>query len=257
MLPLPARLAPSAWHHHGVRLLVSPSDLVTDLPAEFQHTDTAAFDRLYGTRRPAAEGRPWVGVCMITSLDGSTARDGRSGGLGNDGDRAVFGALRRAADAILVGAATARAEQYRAPRRAGQRIGVVTSTGSVDLSTDLFSSGAGFLVMPEDGPPAPHDITVLRAGVGRVDVGLALRRLGDVMSAASFVQVEGGPRLNASMLDANCVDELNLSLAPMLVGGDGSRLVAGAEETIERFDQVHLIADDEGYLFSRWVRRTP
>ena len=194
---------------------------------------------------------------MISSLDGSTAHNGLSGALGNDGDRAVFAALRRAADAILVGAATARAEQYRAPRRESQRIGVVTSTGSVDRSTDLFPSGAGFLVMPEDGPPAPDAIDVVRAGIGQVDVGLAVQRLAELMDPPGFVQVEGGPRLNASMLGAGCVDELNLSLAPLLVGGNGSRLIAGAAETAERFEPAHLIADDDGYLFSRWVRRTP
>jgi riboflavin biosynthesis pyrimidine reductase len=77
------------------------------------------------------------------------------------------------------------------------------------------------------------------------------------MAAPTFVQVEGGARLNASMLDADCVDELNLSLAPMVVGGDGNRLVVGSAETDRRFEPAHLIADDDGYLFSRWVRRTP
>ena len=123
-----------------MRLLLPSPDVALGLPAEFESGATGILDRLYGTPRQARRDRPWVGVCMITSLDGSTARNGLSGGLGNDGDRAVFAALRRAADAIIVGAATARAEQYRAPRRAGQRIGVVTSTGSVDTSTDLFPS---------------------------------------------------------------------------------------------------------------------
>lgn len=255
--PRRAPVTARAWHHRAVRLLLPPPGLATDVPDEFERSDAATFDRLYGLARPTREHRPWIGVCMITSLDGSTAHSGLSGGLGNDGDRAVFAALRRAADAILVGAATARAERYRAPRSDAQRIGVVTSTGSVDRSTDLFPSGAGFLVMPEDGPPAPDAIDVVRAGIGQVDVGLAVQRLGEVMDPPAFVQVEGGPRLNGSMLDAGCVDELNLSLAPMLVGGDGSRLIAGAGETDERFQPAHLIADDDGYLFSRWVSRAP
>ena len=194
---------------------------------------------------------------MISSLDGSTAQDGRSGGLGNAGDRAVFAALRRAADAILVGAATARAERYRAPTQAGTRIGVVTASGVVDTSTDLFPSGAGFLVMPEDGPEGPDGVEVVRAGLGQVDIAAALRRLGEVMDPPAFVQVEGGPRLNASLLDASCIDELNLSLAPMLVGGAGKRVVASALETTHRLEPRHVIADDDGYLFSRWARQTP
>jgi riboflavin biosynthesis pyrimidine reductase len=192
---------------------------------------------------------------MITSLDGSTSVDGRSGSLGNSGDQAIFSALRRAADAIVVGAATARAEHYRTPKRPGQRIGVVTSTGEVDRSTDLFSSGAGFLVMPNDGPPSPAGIDVVRAGEGRVDLAAALARFGEVMDPPTFVQAEGGSRLNGSLLDTDCVDELNVTFAPALVGGDGNRMVTGAAETMHRFQPAHILVDDYGYLFTRWVRR--
>jgi len=166
----------------------------------------------------------------------------------------VFAALRRSADVILVGSATARAEQYQAPRKPGQRIGVVTSTGLVDQSTDLFSSGAGFLVMPYDGPTAPPGIDVVRAGADSVDLRAALARLGDVMPSPSFVQAEGGARLNAGLVDSGCVDELNLSIAPLIVGGTGQRIVAAAGDTMQRFDPVHVLADGDGYLFSRWVR---
>jgi riboflavin biosynthesis pyrimidine reductase len=240
-----------------VRLVITPPQLTRAVPPEFEPTEVGVLDRLYGAERPALPDRPWVGVCMIASLDGTTSQDGVSGGLGNDADRAVFGALRRSADAILVGAATARADRYGAPKRAGQRIGVVTARGSVDTSSELFGSGAGFLVMPEDGPDAPPGIDVVRAGRGRVDVAVALRRLGDVIDPPRFVQLEGGPRLNASLLDADCFDELNLSVAPVVVGGLGQRIVAGAVETTRRLDLVHLLVDGDGYLFGRWVRRTP
>jgi len=240
--------SPRPCQYHRVRRIFP----VPDAPSA---THDAGLDELYGVPRRAPEGRPWVGLCMIASLDGSTVVDGRSGALGAAGDRAVFAALRRAADAILVGSATARAEKYRAPKRDGQRIGVVTSTGAVDQTTDLFSSGAGFLVMPEDGPAPPSGVDVVRAGTGRVDLGLAVSRLGEVMAPPVFVQAEGGPRLNAGLLGAGCVDELNLSVAPLVVGGDGPRLVAGAADTMQRFEPVHVLADDEGYLFSRWVRR--
>ena len=218
--------------------------------------DDADLDDLYGAPRPPVEGRPWVGVCMIASVDGSTSVNGRSGDLGKEGDRVVFATLRSAAGAILVGSATARAEQYRAPRRRGQRIGVVTARGDVDLSTDLFPSGAGFLVMPEDGPPAPTGVDAVRAGRGRVDLALALRRLDAVMDPPSFVQVEGGARLNGSLLDAGCVDELNLTIAPLVVGGAGSRLIAGAADATQQLQLAHLLVDDDGYLFGRWVRRS-
>jgi riboflavin biosynthesis pyrimidine reductase len=211
-------------------------------------------DEAYGVVRSRRADRPWVAVCMIASLDGSTIVEGRSGGLGGDGDRAVFGALRRAADVVVVGATTVRAEGYRPPQRAGQRIGVVTSTGDVDLGSELFTSGAGFLIMPEDGPtPLTRSIDVVRAGTGRADLAGALVRLEDIMSPPAFVQAEGGPRLNGALLDAGCIDELNLSIAPFLAGGAGARVIAGAGDAMRRLTLAHVLVDDDGYLFTRWV----
>jgi riboflavin biosynthesis pyrimidine reductase len=213
----------------------------------------ADVDELYGLPRPRPVDRPWVAVCMIASLDGSTVVEGRSGGLGNVTDGAVFGALRRAADVVIVGAATARAESYGPPKQAGLRIGVVTASGAIDPTGELFTSGSGFLVMPEDGPPAPGTVDVVRAGHGRVDVSQALQRLDQVVPDARFVQAEGGAHLNGALLASDCVDELNLTLAPALVGGDGPRLTAGSPAVFRRFDLVHLATDDN-YLYGRWVR---
>ncbi len=216
-------------------------------------------DVLYGGERPRLADRPWVGICMIASIDGSTVVDGLSGGLGNAGDAAVFRSLRRAADAVLVGASTARAESYGPPDKPGLRIGVVTRRGDLDIDAELFASGSGFLVMPDDGPEPPRPRTgtvdVVRAGTGTVDLALALRRLGEVMAPPAFVQAEGGPRLNAGLLASGCVDELDLTLAPVLAGGDGQRVTSGGPPVFERLELAHLATDDS-YLFGRWVRRT-
>ena len=158
---------------------------------------------------------------MIASLDGSTAVDGVSGGLGNDNDRAVFGTLRAAADVILVGAGDRRRRALRADVATGQRIGVVTGSGRVDTSTDLFTSGCGFLVLPEDGPDTPPGIDTVRAGQRHRRSRHAPSPGSPTSSpTARFVQAEGGPRLNGALLDAGCVDELDLTIAPALVGGD-------------------------------------
>jgi riboflavin biosynthesis pyrimidine reductase len=213
----------------------------------------ASVDELYGAPRPRVDGRPWVGICMIASLDGTTVVDGRSGALGNAEDTAVLGALRRAADVVLVGAGTVRAEGYGAPKQPSLRIGVVTRTGDVDVDTELFHSGAGFLVLPEDGPSAPAGVDVVRAGRGTVDLGLALRRLGEVVDDPRFVQCEGGSRLNGSLLAAGDVDEVDLTISPLLAGGDGPRVTSGAPPQLARFELAHL-ATAGGYLFGRWLR---
>jgi riboflavin biosynthesis pyrimidine reductase len=214
-----------------------------------------ALDDLYGVARTRVGDRPWVGICMIASLDGTTVVDGRSGALGNPTDARVLGALRRAADAVLVGAGTVRAEGYGPPKQPTLRIGVVTSRG---LATDsaLFTSGAGFLVVPEDGPDlAGGGVDVVRAGRGgRVDLGLALRRLGEVMTPPTFVQCEGGAQLNGALLASGCVDELDLTWSPVLAGGDGPRVTNGAPPMMTPFDLAHLGTED-GFLYGRWVRR--
>src|ERR1043165_7544267 len=61
---------------------------------------------------PVVDGRPAVRLNMIASVDGSTAVDGLSGGLGGPADRKVFAALRSLADVVLVAAGTVRAENY-------------------------------------------------------------------------------------------------------------------------------------------------
>jgi len=216
--------------------------------------EEAGVDDLYGVRRERPAERPWVGLVMIASLDGSTVVDGRSGGLGNPTDSSILGALRRAADVVLVGASTATTEHYGPPAQAGLRIGVVTTTAGLDLGGELFTSGAGFLVMPEDGPADPPGIDVVRAGRGHVDLPAALSRLGAVVDEPTFVLAEGGPHLNGALLDRGCVDELDLTLSPTLVGGDGARIIAGANATFDRYDLAHLATED-GYLYGRWVRR--
>src|SRR5918995_2268797 len=84
------------------------------------------LEMLYQVPRERVGDRPWVGLCMIASLDGSIAVDGISGRLGNADDAAVLTTLRHAADSIIIGARNAVAEAYHAATKPKQRIGVVT-----------------------------------------------------------------------------------------------------------------------------------
>ena len=219
----------------------------------------ASLDDLYGSPRQRVGRRPWVGICMVASLDGATVVEGRSGGLSNPQDAAVLARLREFADVIIVGAATVREESYGPPRKAGQRIGVVTASGGVNPEGRLLASGAGFLIMPEDGPPTPTGargpIDTVRAGVGHVDLPLALERLADLVDAPTFVQCEGGPRLNGSLLDADCVDELDLTVSPVLAGGASPRVTASAGATLALFRVAHLAIDDQAFVYTRWIRQ--
>lgn len=206
----------------------------------------------YDVARSNRARRPWVAVCMVASLDGAIAVGGASGPLGNETDLEVLLTLRDLADVVIVGAGTARGEGYGAPR-SGVRIGVVTNSGRVDTDAELFRSGAGFLITTDRADVSGH-LDVLRAGSERVDLAGALGRLTEIVPGVTRVHAEGGPTLNGALLDADLVDELNLTVAPALVGGDSARATSGAAERLRRFELAHLLVDDDGYTFGRWVR---
>lgn len=208
----------------------------------------------YAGPRPRLDDRPWVNVCMVTSLDGSVALDGASGGLGNANDRAVLSTMRSVADVVIVGSSTASGEGYGPPRRPDLRIGVVTNRGRIDAGAALFASGAGF-VITNDAAEIPEGIDTLRAGATSVDLAAAIGRMHELIPNVAHIQAEGGPTLNAALAEADLVDELCLTLSPHLVGGDAPRLMSGATELGRRFTPAHVLIDDEGYLFTRWVRR--
>jgi riboflavin biosynthesis pyrimidine reductase len=184
---------------------------------------------------------------MVASLDGSTVVDERSFALSSPADTEVLLTLRSLADLILVGAGTVRSEMYGPPKKPGQQVAVVSRTGDVDVTSPLFTSGAGLLVLPESAPPT--SVASIRAGTGDVDILAALAQL-DV----DFVQAEGGSRLNAALVEADVIDELNLTFSPQLAGGDGPRVIDGASSVARRMDLAHVLEDD-GFLFTRYVRR--
>jgi riboflavin biosynthesis pyrimidine reductase len=207
----------------------------------------------YDVARTPPNGRPWIGLCMVASLDGSTVVDGRSRGLSNPHDSEVVLTLRDLADVVIVGAGTARAEGYGPPRKAGQRVGVVSNSGRIDATTPLFSSGAGFLIVPESAPETAVD--TVRAGATRVDLIQAVSMLSGVVGDVAFAHAEGGPQLNGALATADLIDELNFTLSPQLAGGDGPRLTVGGADLSAAFDLAHLVVDEESFVFSRWVRR--
>jgi len=142
--------------------------------------DIDAADAYADPDRGRRDGRPWVLVNMITSLDGAVAVDQRSGGLGGPDDQRVFATLRQLADTVLVGAGTARAERYGPPQKPGQRIAVVTRSADLDWSTPLFTSCAGLIVTTTTAPDVPVDS--IRAGTDEVDLLAVLAQLpGDVV----------------------------------------------------------------------------
>ena len=213
----------------------------------FPHpADDVTLRECYDQPRPRPTDRPWVSLCMVSGLDGSTVVDRNSRGLSNATDQQLLITLRSFADVILVGAGTVRAEGYGPPKVPGQRIAVVSQSGHFDFDSPLFASGKALLVLPQDAPGVP--VPSVRAGVGSVDIVAALGQLD-----AEVVQAEGGATLNGLLAAADVIDELNLSISPQMNGGAGPRLTSGAPALSHRMELAHVLEDDS-FLFTRYLR---
>jgi riboflavin-specific deaminase-like protein len=212
-------------------------------------------------------------VNFIAALDGAISVEGRSGGLGSDGDRRVFRVLRALADAVLVGSGTAAAEGYR-PITADSPVGLIrTRLGRPAVAPVVIVSRRASLT-PEDqlvtDAVAPTllvtcaaadagrraaltaaGVEVLVCGDDDVDLPAAVDALAD--RGLEQLVCEGGPTLFRAALAADVVDELDLSIAPLLVGG-GPDLVPSALPAPARAQLVQVLTEDD-VLFTRWSLR--
>jgi riboflavin biosynthesis pyrimidine reductase len=261
--------------------LVPNADAATELTElgpsgnAFDTDDDARLAEFY-TYPAAVDDRCWVRANMISSLDGGATDDGTAGGLAGPGDRALFARMRQEADVILVGASTVRIENYSgAQMSAAQRqdrqsrgqsevppIAVVTHSADFEHDAKLFTraevpplimtctetaddarrrfSGAAE-VIDASGPHADRvdPTTVLTI--------LAERRLCRVLT-------EGGPSLLSLFIEHDLLDELCVTIAPILVGGLARRIASGPGVAHTRMRRSHLLTDDEGYLYTRYVK---
>jgi riboflavin biosynthesis pyrimidine reductase len=165
--------------------------------------------------------------------------------------------LRAIADVIIVGAGTVRGEGYGPPKKPGQRIGVVTGSGNIDMSLPLFKSGAGFIITTQSArvEQSGRNVDIIRAGRDSVDLRAALEQFDQIHDTAQFVQAEGGALLNGTLLDADLLDEINVTTSPLCVGGEGPRLATGASTLSQRYELAQLVIDDDSFMYSRWLRQ--
>ena len=233
------------------------------------------MDLYPGLPRPKPAGRPWLMVNMIASADGAVAVDGTSGPLGNPADEAVFSAVRACADWIVAAAGTVRVERYglprpgqasrRARRAAGRadrpRLAVVSASLDLDLGLPLFAD-------QRPGDDRPVILTGRDAGAEAV---ARLEPVAEVVQLASLrpqpaeilaeldgrgagvVLSEGGPSFNAQLADAGLIDELCLSLAPLVAGGNSPRIVHGSRRTVPLNLTIDHLLEASDTLFVRYV----
>jgi riboflavin biosynthesis pyrimidine reductase len=236
----------------------------------------------YGDQGQAGQAPHWLRANMVMSLDGAATLKGRSGGLSGGADEEVFALLRALADVILVGAGTARVEGYRPVRpgkegvrwdwlRAGRApsppIAVVTRRLDLDLASPLLAAAPGhartIVITTEAAPPGRRAAVaataeLIVAGQQSVDVGAAVGELAG--RGYRHILTEGGPHLLSQIISAGLLDELCLTVSPLLAGPGAGRIVAGpgplpdsGGASPRQLMLAHVLAED-GQLLCRYVR---
>jgi riboflavin biosynthesis pyrimidine reductase len=236
--------------------------------------DDDDLDRLYAY--PTEPDRCVVRGNAITSLDGGATTDGTSGGLGGAGDRRIFALQRELADVIVVGAGTARAENYGGARMtAAQRqrrqlrgqsevppIALVTRSGVIEHDLGVLTgsevrplvltcAAAAAQARSRVGSAA-EVVDCSQADPEQVDLGTALQQLAE--RGLLRVLTEGGPSLLGTFIAARLLDEICLTSAPLLLGGNAVRIAHGERGIVTPMRPLHVLTDAEGYQYTRYVR---
>ncbi|RNL65314.1 pyrimidine reductase family protein [Nocardioides marmoriginsengisoli] len=196
---------------------------------------------------------PWLRVNMVSTLDGAAnGESGTSGSINNAADKAVFDALRAQADAIIVGAGTARTEGYRV---ADVPLVIVSHSGQVPEGLQDAPAGKVLLATCATSPglAAAQELlgteNVIVAGDTQVD--LAAMKAALVGRGLENLLSEGGPHLLRDLLDAGAADELCLTFVPQAIGGVHPRIVMG--ESIRADLALAVLLEQDGTLLGRWL----
>lgn len=210
--------------------------------------------------------RPYTVTNFVLTLDGRATLGRRSGPIGSDTDTALLVGLRLTCDALMIGAGTMRVEGYGRPvsdpakREIREARGLAPDplmiiVGGLDLPWDapLFTEGEGrvLILSHDDGEPPPTETPVeVERYEGPVDLVAAMRKLRSERGVRSVLS-EGGPRLHAELIEAGLVDELFVTHAPKLAGGEGPGLVAGLPERARPIS-IEWLLEENGELFGRY-----
>ncbi len=218
------------------------------------------FNFVYSESRPPMTDRPWIFCNMIASADGGAVLEGKAAPLGGPADQSMLGALRHSADAVLAGAETAAIEGYGRPR-SGAPLVLLTRSGSLNPAPPAMHDPEAHVIIVTTSHGAAaldvdlsqnNELMVTDGADGGIDLPTMARQLAD--RGFRRVVCEGGPRLNGAMATAGLIDEWNLTISPMLIGGTGLRpLVSGETVQLDRYRLTRvLLAED--MVMNRYVR---
>ena len=219
---------------HSVRQLL-PDDVETTVAEQLAGLDFESA---------AYSNRPYLILNFATTLDGRAAIEGKSGPIGSATDAEMLHRLRTRVDAVMIGAGTMRAERY------GR---IVSNRFELPWDARLFTNGGGrvviFTASEQEPPETATPVKIVRHPDG-VDLDRALEWLREERGIRS-VLCEGGPTLHGRLREARLTDELFLTIAPKIAGGEGPRILEGALPDIDEVELTWLL-ESEGELFARY-----
>jgi riboflavin biosynthesis pyrimidine reductase len=222
----------------------------------------------------APDDRPYVVCNFVSSADGKATVKGKTALLGGHGDLAVFRLLRTQVDAILAGTGTLRVERYGAlvrneqmqairvqeGRPAQPAAVVISRSGNVPFDIPLFADGGSrvFIYGPPDlqVPDRAAHVSLQELPDGDASQG----ELAGVLESLRHdhgirsLLCEGGPSLFDALLAEDLVDELFLTLAPALVGGQELGITSGPELAHPRAVRLVWALEHDAHLFLRYAR---
>ena len=215
----------------------------------------------------APRDRPYLGLNMVSSIDGKATLHWRTKGLSSDLDRRVFHLLRTQADAVMVGAGTVRAERYGRITKSDELRQVRVNEGLVPDALAVVVSAS--LDLPADLPilnePGQRVViaTASEDTIPGVSGDVEYARVGDDLQrllvylherhAVRSVLCEGGPTLNSFLFAAGLVDELFLTMNPKLLGGAATLTIVAGRELVEPLEPTLVsVAEADSELYTRW-----
>ncbi|GAA2355034.1 dihydrofolate reductase family protein [Saccharopolyspora halophila] len=230
--------------------------------------DDAQLEDLY--RYPAGDDK-WLAVNFVSSADGAVETGGQARPLSNPPDRKVLQLGSDLADVVLVGATTAMVEDFRGVHPGEETLKIrrrhdladvaptaVVTTGSLPADAPAITQAATttFVITCASAPPAKQKAwkeagaELIVAGEQQVDLAAAVRELAE--RGMRRIDCEGGPHLFGGLIEAGLVDELRLTVSPLLVSGAASRIAAGTPLDPVGIELATVLAED-GVLLLRYL----
>lgn len=229
-----------------------------------QQLDHIDFSSYYPDPKHSNRDQVWIRANFATSLNGVIKVDGKSDGVSGKADKAIFKYLRNHCDAIVVGASTAHKENYSVPRsnpENGKRPRLIIISKSLNIQPNakfLDSEAKPLIVTSQKSLADSIAITEMLDGKAELvalgDETVELRRLKDLLLSRDYrtVLCEGGPTIFSYLLSQKLIDELCLTISPLIPAGEPTgiaRLEEGYSTKLELANYFSV----EGFLFCRYL----